>query len=83
MVTWCGCKVANALTGYSGEAEVLTNVGQCRGVIAQVGAVCSVEGVLMVGAPLRLSETCITARDDPVHDGMAEGVHGGMSVDVS
>ena len=73
-------EVMSVLDGYSGEAEVLGNDRQCHGAIAPVRVVDGVEEVLMVGAPLRLLKTCIAAHDDPVDNGMDEGVHRGAFV---
>ena len=55
---------------------------QCHRVIAAVGVVYGVKGVLMVGAPIRPMETCVAAQDDPVNNVMDEGVHGGAVVEA-
>lgn len=60
----CGGKVAPALTGDDGEAEVLSDDWQGHGTITPVGVVNGVEGVLVVETPLGFVEACVAAQDD-------------------
>ncbi len=54
------------LTGFGGEAEVLSDDGQGHGTITPVGVVDGVEGVLVVGTPLEFVAACVAAQDDQV-----------------
>ena len=66
----CGGKVAYALTGFGGEAEVLSDDGRGHRTITPDGVGDGVEGVLVVGTPLGVVEGCVAAQDDRVDNGM-------------